>query len=70
MKRQIQYQDSLMEMAYSKQHMTNVAHMKNANDNEIPHHTGEYIVVRHEKWDSANKTLSAMAWTIPHHRGT
>jgi len=64
MKKQIDYQDKLMDIAYSQQERTNAIHMANSDENEIPHHTGEYIVVRHENGQAPTKL--SVRWHGPY----
>jgi hypothetical protein len=64
MKTQIEFQDKLMNMAEEQQHKTNAAHLANSEDTEIQHHTGEYIVVRHENGQAPTKL--SVRWHGPY----
>ena len=48
MKQQIEIQDKLMQIAEEQQLQINANRLQSKDGMEIPHHTGEYIVVRHE----------------------
>jgi hypothetical protein len=55
MKNQLDIQDQLMAIADEHQTSVNAARLVNNSDSEIPHHIGDYIVVRHENGEPPTK---------------
>jgi hypothetical protein len=64
MKNQLEIQDQLMARADAHQDGVNAAHLVNMTDSEIPHHTGDYIVVRHENGQPPTKL--SVRWHGPY----
>ena len=64
MKQQIEIQDKLMQIAEEQQLQINANRLQSNEDMEIPHHTGEYIVVRHENGKAPNKL--SVRWHGPY----
>ena len=64
MKEQIEIQDKLMQIAEKQQLLINAERLLNNDDKEISHHTGEYIVVRHENGQAPNKL--SVRWHGPY----
>ena len=64
MKQQIEIQDKLMQIAEDQQLQINANRLQSNEDMEIPHHTGEYIVVRHENGKAPNKL--SVRWHGPY----
>jgi hypothetical protein len=64
MLKQIEIQDKLMAMADKQQDIINAAHIANQADLELLHHTGEYIVVRHENGQPPTKL--SVRWHGPY----
>ena len=64
MKEQIDLQNSLMDIADKQQAQINANRLQSNEDIEILHHTGEYIVVRHESGKAPNKL--SVRWHGPY----
>jgi len=64
MKNQLDIQDQLMVIANEQQTNVNAARLANNSDSEIPHHIGEYIVVRHENGQPPTKL--SVRWHGPY----
>ena len=64
MKQQIEIQDKLMQIAEEQQLQINANRLQSNEDMEILHHTGEYIVVRHESGKAPNKL--SVRWHGPY----
>jgi hypothetical protein len=64
MKEQIDIQNNLMHIAEKQQLQINADRLINNEDMEISHHTGEYIVVRHENGQAPNKL--SVRWHGPY----
>jgi hypothetical protein len=64
MKDQLAIQDELMKQAEEEQQKTNDSHMIDDAEREIKHHTGQYIVVKHESGIAPNKL--AIRWHGPY----
>jgi hypothetical protein len=58
MKNQLEIQDQMMKIAEENQEKANAMHLQDNDDMEIPHHTGQYIVVLHENGQAPNKLAS------------
>jgi hypothetical protein len=64
MKEQIDVQNNLMDIAEKQQLQINANRLQSNEDREIPHHTGEYIVVGHENGKAPHKL--SVRWHVPY----